>query len=117
MFYTDRPDLGDVTHVIDKGLALVAHAGIKPAEPAFPLDVPASGPTHEVVARHRSGFVLLNPGAAWPNKRWPADRWRHAFAPGTACHRWCCGGLPSGNALRRWWRRQRAPQPWRRKRV
>lgn len=74
MFYTDTPDLGDVTHVIDKGLALVAHVGVKPGAPAFPLDVPASGPTREVVARHRSGFALLNPGAAWPNKQWPADR-------------------------------------------
>jgi len=74
MFYTDTPDLGDVTHVIDKGLALVANVGAKAVEPAFPLEVPPSGPTREVVARHRSGFALLNPGAAWPNKQWPADR-------------------------------------------
>lgn len=90
MFYTDTPDLGDVTHVIDKGLALVAHMGVRPAEPAFPLDVPASGPTREVVARHRSGFVLLNPGAAWPNKQWPADRFGALAARLRAGH-----GLPS----------------------
>jgi len=74
LFYTDTPDLGEVTHVIDKGLALVAHVGAKPAEPAFPLDIPPSGPAREVVARHRGGFALLNPGAAWPNKQWPAER-------------------------------------------
>jgi ADP-heptose:LPS heptosyltransferase len=74
MFYTDTPDLGEVTHVIDKGLALVAQVGARPATPAFPLDVPPSRPTREVVARNRDGFVLLNPGAAWPNKQWPADR-------------------------------------------
>jgi heptosyltransferase-1 len=74
MFYTDTPDIGEVTHVIDKGLALVANVGAKAVAPSFPLDVPVSGPTREVVARHRSGFALLNPGAAWPNKQWPADR-------------------------------------------
>jgi ADP-heptose:LPS heptosyltransferase len=74
MFYTDTPDLGEVTHVIDKGLALVNQVGAKAGEPAFPLDVADSGAAREVVARHRSGFALLNPGAAWPNKQWPADR-------------------------------------------
>ena len=90
LFYTDTPDLGDVTHVIDKGLALVAHVGAKPVEPAFPLDVPPSGPAREVVARHRSGFALLNPGAAWPNKQWPADRFGALAARLRAEH-----GLPS----------------------
>jgi lipopolysaccharide heptosyltransferase I len=74
MFYTDTPDLGEATHVIDKGLALVGQVGAKAVEPAFPLDVPASGPAREVVAHHRAGFALLNPGAAWPNKQWPAER-------------------------------------------
>ena len=90
MFYTDTPDLGDVTHVIDKGLALVAHMGVRPATPAFPLDIPASGPAREVVARHRAGFVLLNPGAAWPNKQWPADRFGALAVRVRAEH-----GLPS----------------------
>jgi len=90
LFYTDTPDLGDVTHVIDKGLALVANVGAKPVEPAFPLDVPPSGPAREVVARHRSGFALLNPGAAWPNKQWPADRFGALAARLRAEH-----GLPS----------------------
>ncbi len=73
-FYTDTPDLGPVTHVIDKALALVATVGATSAVPAFPLDLPASSASREVTARHPSGFVLLNPGAAWPNKQWPADR-------------------------------------------
>jgi heptosyltransferase I len=90
LFYTDTPDIGEVTHVIDKGLALVAHVGARPVEPAFPLEVPASGPAREVVARHPAGFALLNPGAAWPNKCWPADRFGALAARLSAGH-----GLPS----------------------
>jgi heptosyltransferase-1 len=47
-----------------------------PADGAsFPLRVPWSAAAAAVVGRHgEGGYVLLNPGAAWPNKRWPAER-------------------------------------------
>jgi heptosyltransferase I len=65
-------------HVVDKALALAAAAGAPAGPPAFALRPPAS----DIVARVRSSlgigstqpFTLLNPGAAWPNKRWPAER-------------------------------------------
>jgi lipopolysaccharide heptosyltransferase I len=65
-------------HVVDKALALAAAAGATAAPPAFALQPPPS----DIVARVRAmlgigpaqPFALLNPGAAWPNKRWPADR-------------------------------------------
>jgi lipopolysaccharide heptosyltransferase I len=65
-------------HVVDKALALARAAGVEPGPPRFPLQPPAS----DVADRARQAlglergapFALLNPGAAWPNKRWPADR-------------------------------------------
>ena len=42
----------------------------------FPLASPPSAALDAVVATLGGGtpFALLNPGAAWPNKRWPAER-------------------------------------------
>jgi heptosyltransferase I len=67
-------------HVVDKALALAEAAGAPAAAPAFTLRPPAA--TLDVVARVRATlgidasrpFAVINPGAAWPNKRWPADR-------------------------------------------
>jgi heptosyltransferase-1 len=75
MFYTDRTDPGDHRHVIFKNLALLTPLGIRQPHMAFPLALRESDAMDE--ARNRAGtdgYVLLNPGAAWPNKRWPADR-------------------------------------------
>jgi lipopolysaccharide heptosyltransferase I len=66
VFYTETHDPGDVVHVIDKGLALMRALGVQDMTATFPLDVPARATP--------DGYVLLNPGAAWPNKRWPPDR-------------------------------------------
>jgi lipopolysaccharide heptosyltransferase I len=69
-------------HVVDHALALAqvagASAGAAAGPPRFALEPPAS----DVVARVRGAlglvaeqpFAVINPGAAWPNKRWPADR-------------------------------------------
>jgi lipopolysaccharide heptosyltransferase I len=72
--YSEAPGLGGATHVIQKALALVATVGARAAAPMFPLDIPSSGAAAEVSSRHASGFALLNPGGAWPNKQWPALR-------------------------------------------
>ena len=49
-----------------------------PREITFPFVVPASavadGVSREATAGAARGFALINPGAAWPNKRWPPDR-------------------------------------------
>jgi heptosyltransferase I len=75
-------------HVVDHALALAEAAGATPAlarrslgeggPPRFALQAPAS----DIVARVRGAlglgdsqpFALINPGAAWPNKRWPPER-------------------------------------------
>ena len=74
LFYSDTPDTPG-RHVVQKNLALVSALGIDTGPPAFPLNVPRP-PAVEAVERQFGGapFALINPGAAWPNKRWPADR-------------------------------------------
>jgi len=67
-------------HVVDHALALAGAAGAAVAgPPRFGLAAPSS----DVVARVRIAlgigagqpFAVINAGAAWPNKRWPADRY------------------------------------------
>ena len=74
IFYSETS--GDVApHVIDKNLSMLRAIGVRMPEVAFPLEDRNPGIAAE--ARSRLGlaggtpFVLINPGAAWPNKRWP----------------------------------------------
>jgi len=75
-FYTDSPETVRAAHVVYKNLELVAALGIETGEPAFPLNVPHTAAVQEVEARFNGApFALINPGAAWPNKRWPPERY------------------------------------------
>jgi heptosyltransferase I len=70
-FYTERHAVGAGQHVIRKNLALAAAVGADTGGAiVFPLVVPRTGPRLAV----DGPYALLNPGAAWPNKRWPAER-------------------------------------------
>jgi ADP-heptose:LPS heptosyltransferase len=74
-FYTDTPDPGPATHVIEKSLGLLRALDVHQADVRFPLRIPRTTAAAGITARLGSeGYVLLNPGAAWPNKRWPAAR-------------------------------------------
>ena len=73
-FYTETA--GDVApHVIDKNLSMLTAIGVRMPDVEFPLD--DRSPHVVAEARSRLGiaegtrFALINPGAAWPNKRWP----------------------------------------------
>ena len=80
-FYTDAPATIRASHVVYKNLELVAALGIETGEPAFPLNVPRTAAVEEVEARFGGApFALINPGAAWPNKRWPPDRYGRVAA-------------------------------------
>ena len=70
--YTDTVDPGDVRHVIHKNLRLVQAIGADVSRVSFPITLPR---TAAVDVTSRAGeYALINPGAAWPNKRWPAAR-------------------------------------------
>jgi heptosyltransferase-1 len=66
-------------HVVQKNLAVLAVLALAvPARPVFPWRNDPS-PVADAVAAQPAiaaagGFAVLNPGAAWPNKRWPAER-------------------------------------------
>ena len=74
VFYTETAGDGG-PHVIDKNLSMLTAIGVRVPDVEFPLE--DRNPRIAADARARLGlgdadrFVLLNPGAAWPNKRWP----------------------------------------------
>ena len=77
-FYSDVDTPDGVTHVIRKNLSLLSSVGVSTTEIRFPLAQTRSAAMELVNEwQHASGhtaFALLNPGAAWPNKRWPSAR-------------------------------------------
>jgi lipopolysaccharide heptosyltransferase I len=72
--YTHTPDPGDATHVVHKNLALLAPLRVEDRRLRFPLAIPRT-PTVDAVVDRFGGYALINPGAAWPNKRWPPERY------------------------------------------
>lgn len=79
LFYTERVTVpGDCRHAVDRNIALAAAAGIRIAQPAFPLGLTEA---EMLAARQRfrdaaggelDAFCALLPGARWESKRWPA---------------------------------------------
>jgi heptosyltransferase-1 len=75
LFYTVAPDPGDAAHVIYKNLALLAPLQVQDRHLRFPLTIERTPTVESVLGRYGAGgYVLINPGAAWPNKRWPPSR-------------------------------------------
>ena len=72
---TGAGDGDDATHVIRKNLSLLEVLGVSSSAIEFPLREVVS-PALERVRQDRGGapFALINPGAAWPNKRWQPER-------------------------------------------
>jgi heptosyltransferase I len=68
-------DVSAQAHVIAKNLTLLGAVGVEDMSVAFPLRVPRTD-AGDAVARYggADGVIAINPGAAWPNKRWPAER-------------------------------------------
>jgi lipopolysaccharide heptosyltransferase I len=74
-FYSHRVSPPDGAHVIFKNLALLEPLGSRDMHAAFPLEIPHSAAADDVGARFAGEpYALINPGAAWPNKRWPPER-------------------------------------------
>ena len=71
LFYTDAPDPGVAPHVIHKNLGLLRSLDVSDRTVRFPVRIPRTDAIRSVKDRAgQDGYVVLNPGAAWPNKRW-----------------------------------------------
>ena len=74
-FYGETPDPGRHPHVIHKNLAIVRALGVTDARVTFPVKASRTATSDTVAGMFGpEGYVVINPGAAWPNKRWPPDR-------------------------------------------
>ena len=62
-------------HVIQKNLSLLQALGVDPGPMQLPLAPMASAATTDAIAAvgGAGSYVVINPGAAWPNKRWPPE--------------------------------------------
>ena len=67
-------DHGATRHIVDINLGLLTTLGLASAAAEFPIDEVRSEAALAVARRTDGRYALLNPGAAWPNKRWPPDR-------------------------------------------
>jgi heptosyltransferase-1 len=82
MFYSEAYDPGrgglydpsDTRHVVRINLGLLTRLGIEVTAPEFPIADVDSPAARWAVDQTRGRYALLNPGAAWPNKRWPPAR-------------------------------------------
>jgi lipopolysaccharide heptosyltransferase I len=73
-FYSETASIEPDAHIVRKNLAILAALGVNAPAIQFPLRVPASAVAERVAGEAPAGFALLNPGAAWPNKRWHPAR-------------------------------------------
>jgi len=96
-FYTDAFDPGcdgiydprETRHVVRINLGLLEPLGLTAVSPEFPIERVDSAIARDMAERSGGRYAVLNPGAAWPNKRWPPARFgavaaalrdRHALA-------------------------------------
>jgi len=82
LFYSDVSDPGrgglydprETRHVVEINLGVLTTIGVNATRVEVPIDDVASAAAREVRDRTGGRYALLNPGAAWPNKRWPPAR-------------------------------------------
>jgi lipopolysaccharide heptosyltransferase I len=81
VFYTETPDPGRDPHVIAKNLGVMRALGVEDVHVTFPVNVPGTRTGDRAAAAFGSdGYAVIHPGAAWPNKRWPPERFGAAAA-------------------------------------
>ena len=82
VFYTEVYDPGcnglydprETRHVVEINLGLLSPFGIAVGAAEFPIEHVDSAIARDMLQRTGGRYALLNPGAAWPNKRWPTSR-------------------------------------------
>lgn len=78
LWYT-RQAITHGTHVVEQNVSLIeslAQRKLKIPEAALPRDLRAEARISEMLAAEKlRDFVIVNPGAGWGAKRWPAERY------------------------------------------
>ena len=86
LFYTDVHDPGgggiyapsETRHIVQINLGLLETLGLTTGAAEFPIEgsdhASPNGCAAQMLEQTGGAFALLNPGAAWPNKRWPPER-------------------------------------------
>jgi|TARA_B100001964_G_scaffold185342_1_gene205531 lipopolysaccharide heptosyltransferase I len=79
LFYTEVSQPGAVRHVAAINLSLASALSMESAAASWEFPLEVRSPTAVADLRCRFGreagsFAVVNPGAAWPSKRWPAER-------------------------------------------
>jgi heptosyltransferase-1 len=93
-FYTDTGNPGaggmhdprESRHVVALNLALLGVIGVNASAVEFPIEAVESSAARSVERQTGGRYALLNPGAAWPNKRWPPARLAAVAAELSARH-------------------------------
>jgi len=67
-------DPAETRHVVRINLGVLTLLGINDAAAEFPIADVDSVVARWAIDHARGRYALLNPGAAWPNKRWPPER-------------------------------------------
>ena len=74
-FYSEGVDVESV-HVIQKNLRLLEGLGLDETAIEFPLNRVDSGARDAMLEQSAGApYAVINPGAAWPNKRWPPQHY------------------------------------------
>ena len=81
-FYTEVHDPGgegiyvisETRHVVEINLGLLQPLGDSAIAATFPIAGPRRRAPRAMLEPDGGRYALLNPGAAWPNKRWPPAR-------------------------------------------
>lgn len=74
--YTETVKPQEAAHVIGKNLSILSALNAPAGAIDIPLAPQATPDTRTAIETIGGAkrYVVINPGAAWPNKRWPADR-------------------------------------------
>jgi len=77
MFYT-RQVIASGSHIVEQNLSLaeaVAHRSLRVPKIEFPRDQAVEMQCADRLQQSSGNFALLNPGAGWGAKQWPAERY------------------------------------------
>lgn len=75
-FYTETVAADGAGHVIGKNLSILRALQVDPGPVALRVEPHASQDLVKTIqaAGGSGGYIVINPGAAWPNKCWPRER-------------------------------------------